>query len=249
MMVDEDMLNQIQMGNQRTLSRAISMIVNGSPDADALRSLPSSDIPVIGITGPPGAGKSSLTDKIIGELIRQENNVAVLCIDPSSPYTKGAILGDRIRMTEWYDNPRVFIRSLATRGSLGGLPADAANVIELLKAAPFDFILIETVGVGQNEIEIASLADVTIVVLVPESGDDIQVMKAGLMEIADIFVVNKCDRPGADALAADIRSMLHESSLPRSSEKRVVKTIANTQYGVGDLIRAINYFVDKKNEN
>jgi LAO/AO transport system kinase len=249
MMVDEDMLNQIQMGDQRTLSRAISMIVNGAPGVDALLSLPASDIPVVGITGPPGAGKSSLTDKLIGELVREGNNVAVLCIDPSSPYTKGAILGDRIRMTDWYDNPHVFIRSLATRGSLGGLPADAANVIELLKSAPFDFILIETVGVGQNEIEIASLADVTVVVLVPESGDDIQVMKAGLMEIADIFVVNKCDRPGADALAADIRSMLHESSLPRSSEKRVVKTIANTQYGVGDLIRAINYFVDKKNEN
>lgn len=249
MMVDEDMLNQIQMGDQRSLSRAISMMVNQAPGVDQLLSLPPSDIPVVGITGPPGAGKSSLTDKMIGELTREGNNVAVLCIDPSSPYTNGAILGDRIRMTEWYDNPHVFIRSLATRGSLGGLPADARNIIALLKAAPFDFILIETVGVGQNEIEIASLADITVVVLVPESGDDIQVMKAGLMEIADIFVVNKCDRPGADALAADIRSMLHESSLPRSAEKRVVKTIANTQYGVGDLIRAINYFVDRNNED
>jgi LAO/AO transport system kinase len=249
MMVDEDMLNQIQIGDYRTLSRAISLIVNHAPGAEEFGSLPLSDVPVIGITGPPGAGKSSLTDKIIGELSREGNNVAVLCIDPSSPYTKGALLGDRIRMTEWYDNPHVFIRSLATRGSLGGVPADAQNVLDLLKAAPFDFILIETVGVGQNEVGVASLADITIVVLVPESGDDIQVMKAGLMEIADIFVVNKSDRPGADALATDIRSMLHESLLPHSSEKRIVKTIANTQYGVGDLIRAINYFVDKKNEN
>jgi LAO/AO transport system kinase len=248
-MVDEDMLNEIQMGDQRTLARAISMVVNRMPDIDQLFSLPSSDIPVVGITGPPGAGKSSLTDKIIGELTREGNNVAVLCIDPSSPYTQGAILGDRIRMTEWYDNPHVFIRSLATRGSLGGLPADAQKIITLLKSAPFDFILIETVGVGQNEIHIASLADITVVVLVPESGDDIQVMKAGLMEIADIFVVNKCDRPGGDALAADIRSMLQVSSVPGSSEKRVVKTIANTQYGVGDLIRAINYFVDKEKES
>ena len=248
MTVDEDLLNGIQMGDVRAVSRAISLIINGSAEPTAFEPLMLSDVPVIGITGPPGAGKSSLTAKLIGELVRDGNNVAVICIDPSSPYTKGAVLGDRIRMTEWYDNPHVFIRSLATRGSLGGLPKQAAGVINLLRAAPFDYIIIETVGVGQNEIEIASLANVTVVVLVPESGDDIQAMKAGLMEIADIFVVNKCDRPGADVFAADIRAMLHESTLPNSFDKKVVKTIANTQYGVGDLIGAINYFIEKESE-
>jgi LAO/AO transport system kinase len=149
-------------------------------------------------------------------------------------------------MSEWYDNPDVFIRSLATRGSLGGLPAKAGNIIELTRSGQFDFILIETVGVGQNEIEIASLADLTIVVLVPESGDDIQVMKAGLMEIADFFVVNKCDRPGSDHFANDIKAMLHESSSPAAKNKKVLKTIANTKQGVGDLVNEIIYFFEEK---
>lgn len=155
---------------------------------------------MIGITGPPGAGKSTLTDALIGEMVRAGNKVAVLCVDPSSPFNMGALLGDRIRMSEWYTNPNVFIRSLATRGSLGGLHPKIVEITELLKAASFDYILVETVGVGQSEVEIAGLADVTIVVLVPESGDDIQVMKAGLMEIADLYIVNKSDRPGADLL-------------------------------------------------
>jgi LAO/AO transport system kinase len=209
-----------------------------------LQSLQPSNIPVVGITGPPGAGKSTLTDKLIGEFVQQDRNVAVLCVDPSSPFTHGSILGDRIRMSEWYNNPKVFIRSLSTRGSLGGLPPKAGDIIKVLKSAPYDVILIETVGVGQNEIEIASFADLTLVVLVPESGDGIQFMKAGLMEIGDIFVVNKCDRPGADNFANDIRAMFRESPLNNSKNKQVIKTIANTKTGVGDLYNAINNFFE-----
>jgi LAO/AO transport system kinase len=220
----------------RELSRAISIVANGASGyEEILSSLSVRPTPVIGITGPPGAGKSTLTDKIIGEMVRQGKYVAVLCVDPSSPFSKGAILGDRIRMSEWYNDPQVFIRSLATRGSLGGLPPMSKEIVQLVKAAPFDYIIIETVGVGQNEIEIASLADLTIVVLVPESGDDIQIMKAGLMEIANVFVVNKCDRPGADAFVGELRT-----TVPK--DKKVIKTIANTKYGVGDLVSAINNY-------
>lgn len=237
-------LSDIQAGNISKLSRAVSFIANNTKGNEMLYTdLPVSNVPVIGITGPPGAGKSTLTDKIIGELVRHGKNVAVLCVDPSSPFTNGAILGDRIRMSEWYNHPSVFIRSLATRGSLGGLPANAAKIISLVKQAPFDYILIETVGVGQNEIEIASLADLTIVVLVPESGDDIQVMKAGLMEIADIFVVNKCDRPGSDHFASDLESMLHETCHAQEKPIRVIKTIGNTRHGVADLVLVINEFL------
>ncbi|MEP7259110.1 MAG: GTP-binding protein, partial [Flavitalea sp.] len=174
----------------KELARAISLVANSAPGYQILLDkLTPGNTPVVGITGPPGAGKSTLTDKIIGELVAQGKQLAILCIDPSSVFTHGAILGDRIRMSEWYNHPQVFIRSLATRGTMGGLPPMAEEIIRLVKSASFDYIIIETVGVGQNEIEIASLADLTIVVLVPESGDDIQIMKAGLMEIADMFVV------------------------------------------------------------
>jgi LAO/AO transport system kinase len=245
----QEMISDIQNGDIKALSRGISMIVNEVEGYESLtQSLPESRTPVIGITGPPGAGKSTLTDKIIGDLVRRGNQVAVICVDPSSPFTHGAILGDRIRMSEWYDNPDVFIRSLATRGSLGGLPAKAGNIIELTRSGQFDFIIIETVGVGQNEVEIASLANLTIVVLVPESGDDIQVMKAGLMEIADIFVVNKCDRPGSDHFANDIKAMLHESASPAAKNKKVLKTIANTKQGVGDLVKEIIYFFEEEDQ-
>ena len=227
----ETLLDDIRNGDMKALSRGISLLVNDekiSFENDA----PDIKIPVIGITGPPGAGKSTLTDRLIAQFVRADSTVAVLCVDPSSPFTYGAILGDRIRMSEWYNHPHVFIRSLATRGSLGGLPAKAKEIINLVKQSTFDVIIVETVGVGQNEIEIASLADLTIVVLVPESGDDIQFMKAGLMEIGDIFVVNKCDRPGADQFANDIRQA--------AKNKIVVKTIANTNTGVGELFSYIN---------
>lgn len=233
------LLDDIYAGDFKAISRAISLVENGAAIPESTDNI-QAYVPVIGLTGPPGAGKSTLTDRLIGELEREGNSVAVLCADPSSPFTHGAILGDRIRMSEWYDNPSVFIRSIATRGSLGGLPEGVENIINLLRMAPFDYILIETVGVGQNEVQISSLADCTVVVLVPESGDDIQMMKAGLMEIADVFVVNKCDRPGADLFANDIKAMLH------GSLRKVVKTIANTKQGVGDLISAIKFTLEKK---
>jgi LAO/AO transport system kinase len=225
------LLNDIRNGDIKALSRGISLLVN-SDETKFENETSKIKVPVIGITGPPGAGKSTLTDKLIAQFVRAGNMVAVLCVDPSSPFTNGAILGDRIRMSEWYNHPQVFIRSLATRGSLGGLPAKAGEIIDLVKQAMFDAIIVETVGVGQNEIEIASLSDVTIVVLVPESGDDIQLMKAGLMEIGDIFVVNKCDRPGADQFANEIKQS--------AKDKIVVKTIANTNVGVGELFSYIN---------
>jgi LAO/AO transport system kinase len=205
----EELLYQMQQGDIKALARSISLVENEFPGYDTLmRSLPPSAAKIIGITGPPGAGKSTLVDSMIGLLTNAGKKVAVLCVDPSSPFNLGAVLGDRIRMSDWYTHPNVFIRSLATRGSLGGLSPKIIEITDLLKAAPFDYIIVETVGVGQSEIEIAGLADVTIVVVVPEAGDEVQTMKAGLMEIADVFVVNKADRPDADIFVKNLRSKM-----------------------------------------
>ncbi|HEY8895224.1 MAG TPA: methylmalonyl Co-A mutase-associated GTPase MeaB [Niastella sp.] len=232
----QHLLKQIQEGNVKAIARGISLIENDIPGyEELLQSLPVSHIPVIGITGPPGAGKSTLTDALIGALIKTGKKVAVLCVDPSSPFNMGAVLGDRIRMSEWYNNPNVYIRSLATRGSLGGLHPKIIEITELLKAAPVDYIIVETVGVGQSEVEIAGLADVTTVVLVPEAGDEIQTMKAGLLEIADIFVVNKSDRPQADQLVKNLVSM---TSL-KTEKIPVLKTIAHQKEGITELLTAI----------
>ena len=194
---------------------------------------------IIGITGAPGVGKSTLTDALISALINEGKKIGVLCIDPSSPFNLGALLGDRIRMSEWYNHQDVFIRSLASRGNLGGLNPKIIEITELMKAASFDYIIIETVGVGQSEIEIAGLADTTVVVLVPEGGDEVQTMKAGIMEVADIFVVNKADRPDADLFIKNLRQMLAPAFSRQQKEIPIIKTIAQKKFGVDELLKAI----------
>jgi len=234
-------LQKIQEADIRTLARCISLIENESLGYESLmRLLPSSATPVIGITGPPGAGKSTLVDSLIGLIVEQEKKVAVLCVDPSSPFNLGALLGDRLRMSKWYNNPNVFIRSLATRGSLGGLHPKIIEITDLLKVAGFDYIIVETVGVGQSEIEIAGLADTTVVVVVPEAGDEIQTMKAGIMEIADLFVVNKSDRPDADIFVKNLRLMLAPAFHRQETPVTVIKTIASQKEGIEELYAAIN---------
>ena len=242
----QELSKPIQQGDIKALARCISLIENEQPGYEnLLQSLPSSPTKIIGITGPPGAGKSTLVDSLIGSIISNGKKVAVLCVDPSSPFNLGAVLGDRIRMSEWYTHPNVFIRSLATRGSMGGLHPKIIEITDLLKAFHFDHIIIETVGVGQSEVEIAGLADVTVVVVVPEAGDEVQTMKAGLMEIADIFVVNKSDRPDADMFVKNLRLMLAPAFRTHYNEVPVVKTVASQKEGVKELFEIISHELQK----
>jgi LAO/AO transport system kinase len=244
------LLQEIKQGNTKSLARCISLIENEVEGYENfLQTLPTSSTPVIGLTGPPGAGKSTLTDSLIGLLVKEGKKVAVLCIDPSSPFNLGALLGDRIRMSNWYNHPNVFIRSLATRGSLGGLHPKILEITDTCKAAGFDHVIVETVGVGQSEIEIAGLADVTVVVLVPEAGDEVQTMKAGLMEIADIFAVNKADRPEADLFVRNLRLMLAPAFANHQQEIPVVKTIATEQNGAGELLQNIQTLLHEQHIN
>ena len=236
----DELLQDILQGNVKSLARTISLVENAVDGYQGLlERLPAYPTKIIGITGPPGAGKSTLVDSLIGKMVEQQKKVGVLCVDPSSPFNLGALLGDRIRMSEWYNHPSVFIRSLATRGSLGGLHPKIIEIADLMKAAGFDQVIVETVGVGQSEIEIAGLADTTVVILVPEAGDEVQTMKAGLMEIADIFVVNKADRPDADSFVKNLRLMLAPAFQRSEQVIPVLKTVASQKEGIDILYDAI----------
>ncbi len=247
----QPLLAELRKASIRALARCISLVENEVEGYDELmKSLRlHHHTKIIGVTGPPGAGKSTLVDSLIAELVKSENKVGVLCVDPSSPFNLGALLGDRIRMSDWYHHPNVFIRSLATRGALGGLHPKIIEISDLLKEAGFDYIIVETVGVGQSEVEIAGLADTTIVVLVPEGGDEIQTMKAGVMEIADIFVVNKSDRPGADQFVRNLNLLLSPSLRRDHAPIPVIKTNAVQKEGISELMRAIHDLQSREAEN
>jgi LAO/AO transport system kinase len=236
------LLSDLSNDSYKSLARAISLVENHAEGyLSFLQQLPPGKALITGVTGAPGAGKSTLSDALIHQWVNQGKKVGVVCVDPSSPFHLGALLGDRIRMSAWYNHPNVYIRSLATRGSLGGLHPQIIEISAILQAAGFDELLIETVGVGQSEIEIAGLADTTIVVLVPEAGDEVQTMKSGLMEIADIFVVNKSDRPDADQLVKHLRGMLAGSFVPGNWEIPILKTIATQQSGIAALAKSIEH--------
>jgi LAO/AO transport system kinase len=226
----------------RELARLATSVENGAPLPD---SLPEGEGLIIGITGPPGAGKSSLVDALTTEWRSRGKTVAIIGVDPSSHATGGALLGDRVRMQRHHADPGVFIRSMATRGWTGGLARTSTALTRLFRSAGFDFIVIETVGVGQDEVDIAMLADVTVVVLVPGLGDDIQAIKAGVMEIADVFVINKADQPGADRLEREILALQSLSTRPDQWTPPVVRTIAIESQGIGEALAAIRSFLGR----
>jgi LAO/AO transport system kinase len=240
---NNQMLKKLKNGDIKSLARLLTIVENNLAFADDyLKALEIKNIPVIGITGPPGAGKSTLVNALLDNLA-QKSKIAILAVDPTSPFNLGSLLGDRIRMASQFNNPNVYIRSIATRGSLGGLSVKTIEMVDVLKAADFDYIFIETVGVGQSEVEVAGLADICVVVLVPEGGDDIQSIKSGLMEIADIFVVNKSDREGAQTFANHLKKMVHQQThtIP------VISTIASKNNGLDELIKEIQLFKIKIN--
>lgn len=243
-MESNDIVGRLLSGDRRALARVVSLIESNAPNArQILASLHAygGHAHVVGVTGSPGAGKSTLVTQLARELRRIEQRVGIVAVDPTSPFTGGAILGDRIRMQELAGDPNVFIRSMASRGSLGGLAASTRDVVRALDAAGFDTIIIETVGAGQAEVEIVRAAQTVVVVTVPGMGDDIQAIKAGILEIADIFVVNKADRPGADQTAAELRMLLSLDATRKEKAWRVpiVKTSASSGEGVPELVEKL----------
>ena len=236
-----ELVDAVLQGDVRAVARAITLVEDGRPEAEALLaglSPHSGKALIVGVTGPPGAGKSTLVDRLAAHLRTRGKTVGIVAVDPTSPYSGGAVLGDRIRMQAHSLDPGVFIRSMATRGHLGGLAAATGQAITVLAAAGKDVILVETVGVGQGEVEIVQAADVSLVVLVPGLGDGIQALKAGVMEIADVFVVNKADRPGADRVVAEIESMLSLGA-PGARRPAIVTTVATADQGIEDLLRVV----------
>jgi LAO/AO transport system kinase len=246
-------IDNLRSGDPRALARAISTVENRAPGwSDLLKALfpHTGKARVIGLTGPPGAGKSTLVDQLAKHYRKQNQTVGIIAVDPTSPYTGGAILGDRIRMQDHYSDPGIYIRSMATRGSLGGLARATADAATVLDASGRDLIMIETVGVGQDEVEIVRLADVTVVILVPGMGDDVQTIKAGIMEIADIFVINKSDREGAERVEREIRAMQSLATRHDHWTPPIVKTVASEGSGTQELAEAIaNYEAYLKKEN
>ncbi|HTO86004.1 MAG TPA: methylmalonyl Co-A mutase-associated GTPase MeaB [Thermoanaerobaculia bacterium] len=236
-----DVVDGVLSGRVREIGRALSAVERAGGAPEILRDLypKTGRARIVGITGPPGAGKSTLVQRLAQAYRRRGSTIAVVAVDPSSPFTGGAILGDRIRMSEIFTDPGVFIRSMATRGALGGLARATGDAVDVLDAAGFDLVLVETVGVGQDEVDIVKTADTTVVVLVPGLGDDIQAIKAGILEIADVFLVNKADREGADRTAAEIATML-DFTPNRPWRPPIVRTVAPRGEGVEETVAAID---------
>ncbi len=236
---------QVLRGDARALARAATAIENRRPEGlELLKELfpKTGHATLIGVTGAPGAGKSTLVDQLVRAYRAAGKEIGIIAVDPTSPFSGGAILGDRIRMQAHHADPGVFIRSMATRGSLGGLAAATTDVALLLEAAGKDTVLVETVGVGQDEVEVARLADVTVVVLVPGMGDDVQAIKAGIMEIADVFVINKSDRPGADLLERELKAMLAIAAHRDGWQPPIVRTVATEGKGAAEVLAAVRKF-------
>jgi LAO/AO transport system kinase len=250
LLVNEQFIQKLSIGDFYTLAKAITIVENNLLGAnELLQQLPaSSTAQLIGITGAPGAGKSTLVNALLGHIVEASKRVAVISVDPSSAFNLGALLGDRIRMSNFYNHPSVYIRSLASRGALGGLHPNIYEVIDVCKAAGFDYIIIETVGVGQSEIDIAGLADTTIVVVVPEGGDEVQTLKSGVLEIADIFVVNKADRTMAKEYARNLRNLSHIKATPEW-QIPVLLTQADKLLGTHELLGQIELHTQSHSVN